>query len=106
MAYLCGKCGCESCSELIDKIDEKLARMGNYYVDNLKFELDIYIDKELFKLLSFYKEVLQGVCCGCNCGCITKDLQLVYERVRVLLAKNSMNNNFKHDYHVYPNFNR
>lgn len=92
--YICGKCGCEDCGELIEKIDEKLARIGNYFLDNMKYELAIDVDKELFKMLAFYKEILQDICCGCNCGCVGQDQQDIYERVRVLLAKNSLQKNF------------
>lgn len=92
--YLCKTCGCESCVALIDKINEKLARIGNHFVDNIKYELSTYVDKELFRLLSFYKDVLQSMCCGCDCGCVNIDPQDIYERVRVLLAKNSTVKNF------------
>lgn len=106
MAYLCGKCGCESCDELIDKINEKLARMGNHFVDNLNYELNTPIDKELFRLLAFYKSLLEGMCCGCDCGCLKKDTQKIYERVRILVGKNSFKQNFKYDLGTYPNFNK
>lgn len=60
---------CESCEDTLKGIDYKLISITDKLLYNTRFELNRVVDRDLFRLLSFYKEVLSDICDDEDCGC-------------------------------------
>ena len=66
---------CESCNDTLTGINYKLVSIVDKALYNFRFELNREVDKDLFKLLIFYKEVLESICDDEDCGCYYTPLQ-------------------------------
>jgi len=66
---------CETCEDTLKGIDYKLISIVDKLLYNTRFELNRVVDRNLFKLLSFYKEVLEDICDDEDCGCYYTPLQ-------------------------------
>lgn len=77
---------CESCFEILDKLNGKIANIGDTKLYNIRYEMNRDIDYKKFALLSFYKEVLYNICNDSDCDCYGYDTEDILERIKILLA--------------------
>lgn len=62
---------CEPCEDTLVSVDNKLISIADKYLYNVRYGLGRKVDKNLFKLLVFYKKVLQDICDETDCDCYT-----------------------------------
>lgn len=62
---------CESCEDTINAINNALIRIVDKRLYNIRYELNREVDYGLFKLLTFYKQVVQDICDEVDCDCYT-----------------------------------
>lgn len=62
---------CQSCEDILKNLDRKLISIADALLYNTRFGLNRPVDRNLFRLLVFYKEVLTAECSDTSCGCFT-----------------------------------
>jgi len=71
-------------SDLLDKIDKKIAYISNLKLNNIRFGLTTSINYDLYEDLIDYKEILIGKMCGSPCLC-DFDINKIKSRIKSLL---------------------
>lgn len=60
---------CESCEDTLGGLNSKLISIADKSLYNVRYGLNREVDYALFKLLIFYKGVLESICDDDNCNC-------------------------------------
>ena len=60
---------CQSCEDTLKSLNYKISSISDKLLYNTRFELGRPVDKDLFRLLQFYKGVLEDICSDSDCGC-------------------------------------
>lgn len=71
---------CNDC-DVIDALNNKICSIADKRLYNIRYELNREVDYGLYHLLSFYKEMLEGICeeecfdpsAACSSGCIQEN---------------------------------
>lgn len=66
-----GCTACESCDEILSRLNAKLGSIADKLLYNIRYGLSRQVDRKLFQLLTFYKGVLTDICNDEDCGCYT-----------------------------------
>lgn len=79
---------CESCEDTLYNLNNKIISIVDADLYNVRFELNRYVDRRLFVLLKFYREVLQNICNDTDCDCYGDEdnRKLIIERIKILSA--------------------
>lgn len=62
---------CDSCEDILRGINAKLTSIADNLLYNTRYELNREVDRDLFTLLVFYKQVAEDLCNDEDCGCYT-----------------------------------
>ncbi len=60
---------CEACEDTLGGLNSKLISIADKSLYNTRYGMNSEVDYALFKLLVFYKEVLESICDDDNCDC-------------------------------------
>lgn len=72
---------CQTCEDTLKGVDNKLISIADKLLYNSRFGLNRDVDRDLFRLLSFYKGVLTDICNDEDCGCYTQVTECWHEDV-------------------------
>lgn len=65
---------CQTCQDTLRGVNNKLISIADKLLYNSRFGLNREVDRNLFRLLSFYKDVLTDFINEEDCGCYTHTL--------------------------------
>jgi len=76
---------CNICSDVQQSLRDKLIDIADAKLYNARFELNRFVDFELYLLLRAYSPMVKNICKDMNCNfCYGWDTESVIERVKIL----------------------